>query len=159
MIAIWNSAVSIATNDIIKRYMARNRTDRFYLNISRIIFVVLGMSTLLFALTFVGNILLSLTYVSVYMTLLAFPILAGLYWKRFSTRAALASLVVGASYVTIALAAGMPYYLISPVGVALGVFAGAGVTLVLDRGRCVPPEVDAFFASAHGQRERPVSRR
>lgn len=88
MIAIWNSAVSIGTNDIARRYLARDRPDMFYVRLGRVLFVAIGATTLVLSLTIVGSILLVLTYVSVYLALLAFPILAGLYWKRFTTPAA-----------------------------------------------------------------------
>ncbi|WP_158559920.1 sodium:solute symporter [Prauserella sp. PE36] len=152
MVAIWNSAVSIVVNDIVKRYVFRDRTDRFYVATSRVVFVVLGMSTLAFALTFVGNILIALTYVSVFTALLAFPILAGLYWKRFTTTAALGSLVIGVCYVTVALLAGFPYYLISPVGVALSAVVGIVLTLAAPR-TTTDPKVAEFFATAHGTKE------
>lgn len=130
MIAIWNSAVSIVINDIVKRYFAKNKTDKYYINASRIVFIILGISTLVFALTFVGNILLALTYISVYTALLAFPILAGFFWKRFNTQAALYSLVIGVIYVTIALLNNFPYHLISPIGVLLSIITGVLVTFL-----------------------------
>ncbi len=130
MIAIWNSAVSIVINDIVKRYFAKNKSDKYYITASRIVFIILGISTLVFALTFVGNILLALTYISVYTALLAFPILAGFFWKKFNTQAALFSLIVGIIYVTIALLNNFPYHLISPIGVLLSVITGIIVTLI-----------------------------
>lgn len=129
IIAIWNSAVSIVINDFVRRYFAQRRSDEFYIWASRTVFVVLAISTAACAITFIGSILLVLTYVSVFTALLAFPILAGLYWRRFTALAALSSLVVGVLYVTLALLLAFPYYLISPVGVALGVVIGVGVTL------------------------------
>lgn len=151
MIAIWNSAVSIATNDIVRRYILRDRPEEFYVKVGRGVFLLLGVSTLFAALTIVGNILLVLTYISVYSALLSFPILAGLYWKRFTTDAALASMVIGSAYVTLALLLGFPYYLISPVGFAISVVIGTAITL--HSPRVVPAEVDDFFAKAYGQKE------
>ncbi|MEH7387635.1 sodium:solute symporter family protein [Bacillus sp. JJ1521] len=124
MIAIWNSAVSIVINDLYKRYLAKNKSEKHYIMSSRICFIILGISTIVFALTFVGNILLALTYISVFTALLAFPILAGFYWKRFNTSSALWSLIVGVVYVTIALLNSFPYHLISPIGVLLSVIVG-----------------------------------
>ncbi|TCP48474.1 SSS family solute:Na+ symporter [Tamaricihabitans halophyticus] len=152
MVAIWNSAVSIVVNDLLKRYLFRARTDRFYVLSSRVVFLVLGASTLVFALTFVGNILLALTYVSVYTAMLAFPILAGLYWKRFTTEAALSSLAVGVGYVTVALLANFPYHLVSPVGIVLSAIVGTTVTFAR-RKTTVDPRVEEFFAIAHGRKE------
>ncbi|MER5493215.1 sodium:solute symporter family protein [Streptomyces sp. LE64] len=149
MVAIWNSAVSIVVNDLLKRYAFRERSDQFYVRASRIVFLVLGLSTLVFALSFVGNILLVLTYVSVFTALLAFPILAGLYWKRFTTDAALGSLVVGVVYVVIALLADFPYHLVSPVGIALSALVGTIMTLAGGR-KAIDPQVERFFATAHG---------
>lgn len=128
MIAIWNAAVSIVVNDFIKRYFAKNKSEKYYINTSRVVFLILGISTIIFALTFVGKILLALTYVSVFTALLAFPILAGFYWRKFNTQAALYSLIVGVIYVTIALLNNFPYHLISPVGVLLSVITGVLVT-------------------------------
>ncbi|MGW6460856.1 sodium:solute symporter family protein [Streptomyces sp. NPDC055078] len=150
MVAIWNSAVSIVVNDLLKRYAFQGRGDQFYVMSSRVVFLVLGVSTLVFALTFVGNILLVLTYVSVFTALLAFPILAGLYWKRFSTRAALASLTVGVVYVVVALLADFPYHFVSPVGIALSAVVGTAMTLAGGR-QPIDPRVEHFFATAHGR--------
>ena len=150
MVAIWNSAVSIVVNDFIKRYFARERSDNYYIWASRAVFIVLGISTLAFALTFIGNILLALTYVSVYTALLAFPILAGLFWKRFTTEAALGSLAVGTIYVTAALVLSFPYHLISPVGVALSVVVGVIITFVTPD-RSDDPVVRRFFTQARGE--------
>lgn len=151
MVAIWNSAVSIVVNDFVRRYFARNRTDSYYIWSSRVVFVILGISTLMFALTFIGNILLALTYVSVFTALLAFPILAGLFWKRFTTVAALYSLIVGLVYVVIALLFSFPYHLISPVGVLLSVVTGVAVTLFTPK-KSPSAEVEEFYAQAHGHK-------
>lgn len=155
MVAIWNSAVSIVTNDFITRYFMKNPTDSQRIWASRWVFLVLGASTLFFALTFIGNILLALTYVSVFTALLAVPILAGLYWKRYTTVAALASLVSGTVYVSIALLAGLPYYMISPVGVALSAIIGIVVTLA-STSRGEEDQVAEFMAIARGERQRPA---
>lgn len=151
MVAIWNSAVSIVVNDLLKRYAFRDRSDQFYVKSSRVVFLLLGISTLVFALSFVGNILIVLTYVSVFTALLAFPILAGLYWKRFTTDAALGSLIVGVVYVVVALLANFPYHLVSPVGIALSAVVGTAMTLMAGR-KPVDPQVERFFATAHGKK-------
>lgn len=151
MVAIWNSAVSIVVNDLLKRYAFRDRSDRFYVKASRVVFLLLGLSTLVFALSFVGNILIVLTYVSVFTALLAFPILAGLYWKRFTTDAALGSLIVGVVYVVVALLGNFPYHLVSPVGIALSAIVGTVMTLMAGR-KPVDPQVERFFATAHGKK-------
>ncbi|WP_051898418.1 sodium:solute symporter family protein [Sciscionella sediminilitoris] len=153
MMAMWNAAVSIATNDVIRRYLAKDRPSIFYVRIGRLLFVAIGATTLVLSLTMVGSILLALTYISVYLALLAFPILAGLFWKRFSTAAAFGSLLAGAVYVTIALLAELPYYLISPVGVALSAVVGVTVSLAR-RVRETPEAVDEFFALAHASGQR-----
>ncbi|WP_070197028.1 sodium:solute symporter family protein [Streptomyces oceani] len=152
MVAIWNSAVSIVVNDLIKRYLFRERSDRFYVLSSRLVFLALGVSTLVFALSFVGNILLVLTYVSVFTALLAFPILAGLYWKRFTTLAALSSLSAGVVYVVVALLGDFPYHLVSPVGIAVSAVVGIAAT-VFGRRQPIDPKVEEFFATAHGRKE------
>lgn len=152
MVAIWNSAVSIVVNDLLGRYVFKARNDKFYVWLSRGVFVVLGISTLVFALTIVGNILLVLTYVSVFTALLAFPILAGLFWKRFTTLAALLSLAVSIVYVTVALIADFPYHLISPVGVAISVVVGVVTTLVKPDSSD-DEAVEKFYAVAHGHAE------
>src|SRR5699024_6678284 len=128
MVAIWNSAVSILMNDFIRRYFLKDKKEKTYVNVSRLLFILIGLVTVTLALTFVGKILLALTYVSVYTALLGFPVLAGFYWKRFNTSAALYSLISGVIYVTIALLFNFPYYLISPVGVLIGVVVGATTT-------------------------------
>lgn len=150
MVAIWNAAVSIVVNDLLRRYAFKARDDQFYVWLSRGVFVVLGISTLVFALTFVGSILLALTYVSVFTALLAFPILAGLYWRRFTTLAALLSMIAGVIYVTVALLLAFPYHLISPVGVAISVVVGVVATLARP-GTDDEAALDDFFAVAFGK--------
>lgn len=144
MIAIWNSAVSIVINDLYKRYIAQNKSEKHYILSSRICFLILGISTIIFALTFVGNILLALTYISVFTALLAFSILAGFYWKRFNTKAALWSLIVGVVYVTIALLNGFPYHLISPIGVLLSVIVGTIIAFT-SKEESSEPYVQEFY--------------
>lgn len=144
IMAIWNSAVSIVVNDFIRRYFARNKSDAYYIRVSRITFVVLGASTLLFALSLIGNILLVLTYVGVATALLAFPILAGLYWRRFTTAAAFWSLIAGAIYVGTALLMSFPYHFISPIGVLISVVVGVAITLATPD-RSNDPQVTKFF--------------
>lgn len=151
MVAIWNSAVSIVINDFVRRYFARNKSDSYYIWASRIVFVILGASTLFFALTFIGSILLALTYVSVFTAMLAFPLLAGLYWKRFTTTAALASIVISCLYVSVALLMSFPYHLISPVGFAISIIVGTAVTLLYKEERD-EKALEEFFATAHGKK-------
>lgn len=147
IMAIWNAGVSIVVNDIIRRYVAPRRSDKFYITISRITFIALAAVTLVFSLSMIGNILIVLTYVGVATALLAFPILAGLYWKRFTTNAAFWSLVLSTVYVVIALLIGLPYHMISPIGVAIGVAAGVAVTY-LGRSDDDPAVTEAFFRLA-----------
>lgn len=150
MVAIWNSAVSIVINDFVRRYFARNRSDNYYIWASRVVFVILGASTLFFALTFIGNILLALTYVSVFTAMLAFPILAGMFWKRFHTTAALASMLTSIAYVSIALIFSFPYHFISPIGFVISVIVGTVVAFVYKEERD-EAAVEDFFAKAHGK--------
>ena len=124
--------------------MLRNKSDAYYIRVSRITFVVLGASTLLFALSLIGNILLVLTYVGVATALLAFPILAGLYWRRFTTAAAFWSLIAGAIYVGTALLMSFPYHFISPIGVLISVVVGVAITLATPD-RSNDPQVTKFF--------------
>lgn len=152
MVAIWNSAVSIVINDFVRRYFARDRSDGFYIWASRVVFLILGASTLFFALTFIGSILLALTYVSVFTAMLAFPLLAGLYWKRFTTTAALSSLVVSCLYVSIALLLSFPYHLISPVGFLISAVVGVAVTFLVKEERD-EEALEEFFATAHGKKQ------
>lgn len=152
LVAVWNSAVSVVVNDLLRRYAFRNRDSDFYVWLSRGVFVVLGISTLALALTIVGNILLVLTYVSVFTALLAFPILAGLFWRRFTTLAALLSIVCGVLYVVIALIMDFAYHLVSPVGVAISVVVGV-VTTYAKPGHDDEDAVDAFYAQAHGKQQ------
>lgn len=147
IIAIWNSAVSIVINDFVRRYVARGRDDAYYIRASRIVLTILAISTAACAISFIGSILLVLTYVSVFTALLAFPILAGLYWRAFTSLAALSSLVVGVLYVTLALLLTFPYYLISPIGVALGTLVGVSVTLIC-KSEDSTEHVNAFFNQA-----------
>jgi SSS family solute:Na+ symporter len=147
IMAIWNSGVSIVVNDIFRRYIAPNKSDTFYIQISRVTFIALAAVTLILALSMVGNILIALTYVGVATALLAFPIIAGLYWKRFTTNAAFWSLVISTTYVVIALIIGLPYHMISPIGVPIGILVGLAITF-WGPNDDDPNNTELFFRSA-----------
>lgn len=147
LIAIWNAGVSIFMNDLFKRNLVKNMSDKFYINASRICFVLLGMLTIVFAIAFIGSIFKVLLYMSVFLALLAFPVLAGFYWKRFNTKAALASMLVGIIYVSIALTFSFPYYLTSPVGVLLSIIAGVLVAFTTKQ-EASPEFIKKFFDTA-----------
>lgn len=144
IIAVWNSAVSIVINDLFKRYFVKNKSERYYINASRVAFVVIGITTMLNALSFVGNILESVIYLQVFTCMLAFPILAGMYWKRFNTKAAMFSMLAGIIYCTYAVANDFPSYLISPIGVAVSMIVGVVIALVTKQDT---PKgiIDAFY--------------
>jgi solute:Na+ symporter, SSS family len=93
-----NAVSAIAVNDILKPNMKKERSDRFYLSVARWVSV--------------GSAVLGLTLVPVYMSFgsiyaahgaftaaitppMAVVLLLGAFWKRFSARAAITTMVVG----------------------------------------------------------------
>lgn len=129
MIAVWNSAVSIVINDVVRRYFLKNKQENYFINISRVFIVAIALSTLLLGILFIGNIQSSLLFLSVFTGMVAIPILMSLYWKKYNSLGATASMVVGLVYCFIAISLGFPIYFISPIGVVLATLAGVIVTL------------------------------
>lgn len=133
IIAMMNAGANIATNDFVRRYLIKNGSDAVYKNIGRICLLIIGGLTVFFARVFIGSILLAVLYISVYLVQLAFPILAGFYWRRFDTIAAFGGLVCGCGYVTVALILGFRTELIAPVGLLINILAGVAISLVVPR--------------------------
>lgn len=129
MIAVWNSAVSILVNDIIGRYLLKNKTDRYYINLSRLGLVVIATCTLTLGLLFIGSVQASLLYLSTFAGMVAIPILISIFWRRYNTPAALATMAIGLVYSLIALLIGLPSYFISPVAAILSLLIGIIITL------------------------------
>ncbi|GIN22290.1 sodium:solute symporter family protein [Siminovitchia fordii] len=130
VVAVWNSAVSIVVNDLLKRYFAKDKSEKYYINASRIGLVAIAVSTLIFGIIFVGNIQNSLLYLSIFTGMVAVPILTSLYWRRYNATAAIASMFAGLIYCTIALANGFPTYFVSPIGAVISLLFGIAVTLM-----------------------------
>lgn len=130
MIAVWNSAISIILNDLVKRYLFKNKSEFFYINASRVGMGLIALSTLVLGIIFIGNIQNSLLYLSVFTGMVAIPILMSVYWRRFNSVGALATMAVGLTYSTIALLNSFPTYFISPIGAILSLFAGIVATLL-----------------------------
>jgi SSS family solute:Na+ symporter len=154
IIAVWNSAVSIVINDLFKRYLVKDKSERFYINASRVAFIIIGITTMLNGLSFIGNILQSVIYLQVFTCMLAFPILAGIYWRRFNTKAAMISMLGGITYCAYAISNTFPSYLISPIGVVVSVVLGILVTLSTKQD--TPREdIEKFYKIIHNPKETP----
>ncbi|QNK87506.1 sodium:solute symporter family protein [Sporosarcina sp. resist] len=129
MVAVWNSAVSIIVNDIVSRYWAKNKGDRYMIRISRLFLFLLAISTLALGIMFIGNIQHSLLFLSTFTGMVAIPILMSLYWKKYNSVGAISSMAVGLIYCTLGILLNFPMYYISPIGVVLAVIAGGIATL------------------------------
>ena len=147
IVAMMNAGANIATNDFVRRYLVKNASDRVYTNVGRICLLLIGTLTIFFARTFIGNILLAVLYISVYLVQLAVPILAGFYWRRFNTISALAGLVSGCIYVTIALSLDLREELIAPVGLLINIVVAIGAALIMPRATDVGTK-NSFFKEA-----------
>ncbi|QQK76658.1 sodium:solute symporter family protein [Salicibibacter cibarius] len=153
IVAMMNSAVSITVNDIVQRYLFKNKDEKFYINISRLCFLLVGAVTIVFSLLFIGNILLALIYISAFLVQLSFPILAGFYWKKYNTIAAMSSLISGIVYVTVALLLGFPTEYVTPLGLLFNIIVGTIVAFSTNT-KTPQSDVEDFFKKisdkAHG---------
>lgn len=129
MVAVWNSAVSIIVNDIVSRYWAKNKGDKYMIRISRLFLFLLAISTLALGIMFIGNIQHSLLFLSTFTGMVAIPILMSLYWKKYNSVGAISSMAVGLIYCTLGILLNFPMHYISPIGVVLAVIAGGIATL------------------------------
>lgn len=145
MIAVWNSAVSIIVNDVVSRYWAKDKGDRYKIGISRVFLVLIAMSTLALGILFIGNIQHSLLFLSTFTGMVAIPILMSLYWKKYNSIGAISTMAVGLVYCTIGIVLGFPMHFISPIGVVLSVISGIVVTLVSARDKRYVSDNKEFF--------------
>ncbi|MCM3571211.1 sodium:solute symporter [Neobacillus mesonae] len=129
MIAVWNSAVSIVVNDVVNRYWAKDKDDKYKIAISRLFLFLIAISTLVFGIMFIGNIQHSLLFLSTFTGMVAIPILMSLYWKKYNSLGAISSMVAGLIYCAIGILLHFPMQYISPIGVIISVIAGFVVTL------------------------------
>ncbi len=145
MIAVWNSAVSIAVNDIVSRYWAKNKSDKYKIGISRLFLLLIAISTLALGIMFIGNIQHSLLFLSTFTGMVAIPILMSLYWKKYNSVGAISTMAVGLIYCTIGIILGFPMHFISPIGVVLSVIAGVVVTLATTNDSRYKSNNEEFF--------------
>ncbi|HJF32290.1 MAG TPA: sodium:solute symporter family protein [Sporosarcina psychrophila] len=128
MVAVWNSAVSIIVNDVVSRYWAKDKGDKYMIRISRLFLFLLAISTLALGIMFIGNIQHSLLFLSTFTGMVAIPILMSLYWKKYNSIGAISSMAVGLIYCTLGILLNFPMHYISPIGVVLAVIAGTIAT-------------------------------
>lgn len=145
MIAVWNSAVSIAVNDIVSRYWAKNKSDEYKIGISRLFLLLIAISTLALGIMFIGNIQHSLLFLSTFTGMVAIPILMSLYWKKYNSVGAISTMAVGLIYCTIGIILGFPMHFISPIGVVLSAIAGVVVTLATTNDSRYKSNNEEFF--------------
>lgn len=145
MIAVWNSAVSIAVNDIVSRYWAKNKSDKYKIGISRLFLLLIAVSTLALGIMFIGNIQHSLLFLSTFTGMVAIPILMSLYWKKYNSVGAISTMAVGLIYCTLGIILGFPMHFISPIGVVLSAIAGVVVTLATTNDSRYKSNNEEFF--------------
>ena len=89
-----NAATALIVNDVCRRYVFRDRTDRFYLRLSQAACVVLGFAALTMALVspaIVAYIRLGFLL----RTPVAIAVFAGLYWRGANAAGAAAGIIAG----------------------------------------------------------------
>src|SRR5699024_8817320 len=143
LIAVWNGAVSVVINDIVKRYIIKNKNDNYYINLSRVVLVAIALCTVVLGVFFIGSVQASLLYLSVFAGIVAMPILISLYWKRYNTVAALLTMIVGLIYSLITLIMNLPLYFVSPVAAVLSLVTGVVVTILTTNKE--NPDIDEEF--------------
>jgi len=77
--------------------------------------------------------------------MVAIPILMSLYWKKYNSLGAIASMVVGLVYCSIGILLDFQMHYISPIGVVLSVIAGYVVTLATANNSKYNSDNDEFF--------------
>lgn len=153
MIAVWNSAVSIVVNDIINRYGSKNKSDKSKIFISRLCLFFIAMSTLILGIVFIGNIQHSLLFLSTFTGMVAIPILMSLYWKKYNSVGAIASMIVGLVYCSLGIMLSFPMHYISPIGVVLSVIAGVVVTYATASDSKYKSNNEEFFKTVENEEE------
>jgi len=143
LIAVWNGAVSVVINDIVKRYLIKNKNDNYYINLSRVVLVAIALCTVILGIFFIGSVQASLLYLSVFAGIVAMPILISLYWKRYNTIAALLTMIVGLIYSLITLIMNLPLYYVSPIAAVLSLLTGIIVTILTTNKE--NPDIDEEF--------------
>jgi len=101
-----NATSAIAVNDIIRPYVLKNRSDKFYLNCARIASIVAALLGLLLVPLFIqfkSIYLAHATFVAAVTPPLAVSILMGFLWKRYTAAAAFWTLIGGAIAVIISI--------------------------------------------------------
>ena len=98
---IWNNIVSIASNDIYKRIINPDVSDKKMLRISRMTTLAISMFTIIVSVTIVDQVINTLFVGNIIMASLFFPALGGFLWWGTGEKAVwfttIASIVVGFS--------------------------------------------------------------
>ena len=96
---IWNNIVSITSNDIYKRILNPDATERTLLRFSRLTTLAVALFTIVVSITIVDQVINTLFVGNVIMASLFFPALGGFLWWRTGEKAVwittIASIVLG----------------------------------------------------------------
>ena len=91
MATIWNNNVSIITNDIYKRLININASEKKLLLVSRIITAAVAIFTIVTSIWLVDQIISVVYFANIFMAALFFPVLGGFFWWKTGKKAAWAS--------------------------------------------------------------------
>jgi SSS family solute:Na+ symporter len=89
-----NAATALFVNDVMRPYILRHRSDRFYLRLSQVSCAVLGLVALFVALL-APAIVAYIRLGFLIRTPVAIAVLAGLYWRGATATGATAGIVAG----------------------------------------------------------------
>jgi solute:Na+ symporter, SSS family len=130
---IWNNIVSIVTNDIFKRMIDPDASEKKLLRFSRIFTIGIALFTIVVSITIVDQVINTLFIANIFMASLFFPALAGFLWWRTGEKAiwitTITAIVTGFSTVLLVKRGGtfsindwmfLYYVIISPIIVCMG---------------------------------------
>ncbi|MBU5625370.1 sodium:solute symporter family protein [Oscillibacter sp. MSJ-2] len=89
------TATSAATRDIYQKFINPKASDEFIMKISRYVTIVIGVIVIIFGCAQPGSIFIINTFAFAGMAMFIVPVLFGMYWKKATCPAAIASIVSG----------------------------------------------------------------
>ncbi|MBN1337320.1 MAG: sodium:solute symporter family protein [Deltaproteobacteria bacterium] len=98
--ALINAVAAIGINDLYRPFLVRNRSDRHYLRVARLLslgFTSVGLALVPLFMAQESIYVAHATFTAAISPPLILVVVLGILWKRFSARAAVATLVAGAA--------------------------------------------------------------
>ncbi|MDQ6595984.1 sodium:solute symporter [Bacillus salipaludis] len=148
--ALFASA-TLLTNDIIKVYFKKDMDDKGVIKTSRIVTLGLGILSILFSV-WIQNILVALDMAYAILSGAIFvPLVAGLFWKRVTSKAAFSAIVVSTIVI---FACFVVYGISSTLPIIYGLFTGTTVLIGVTLFSSYPVEIGDQSVNI-GEGERP----